>query len=241
MKAELEDRKATPTPFRSGYLTADRAVTNYRMPVIKGRKRLFCLFCLFCLFRRLNKKVESCYGANLFAAVFELSLADLGNGAKELLDAMIMEDPEKIPNVLSLLLSDVTCLHHDGTTGFYPGLVHIAFMASGLDVLSEEDRTGRREGRQEPFPAEGQKGPRGERPTRLSDAGSRRRRRQRVDDPLKDARKAMKKKGSAEIFMGRAGTVVCKGLAACGRRHVEAEFVPAESLFIADGDAAAFD
>jgi hypothetical protein len=231
-KATLGRLDAAAVLFHSGYLTIESARLADSTLAGGGRKDLFYSF------RLPNNEVENSYDGNLFAAVFDLTPADFGTTAKKLVNAVLKEDSERIAGVLHDLLASVTYMQHDGTLGFYHGLFHIAFRVSGLNVLSE---TAGADGRADMtlfLPSE----------RKIVVELKHRNSRKGADDgdiatgleeALKDARDAIRRKGYAEVFKGWTGTVSCLALAVYGRRHVRAEFLDTESLFVADGEATA--
>jgi hypothetical protein len=231
-KATLDKLDPAAVLFHSGYLTIEGARLADSTPAGGGRKDLFYAF------RIPNSEVENSYDGNLFAAVFDITPAEFGTAAKELLNAVIVEDSERVAGVLRGLLAGVTYMQHDGTLGFYHGLIHIAFRVSGLNVLSE---TAGADGRADMtlfLPNERKivvelKHCNSRKGADDGDIGS------GLEEALKDAREAIRRKGYAEVFKGWTGTVSCLALAVYGRRYVRAEFMDAETLFRADGEATA--
>jgi hypothetical protein len=219
--------------FHEGYLKIESA--RLAVPELAGGRND-----VFYTFRRPVREVENSYGSNLFDAVFGLELEEFEPAAKGLLDAVIREDPERIALVLRGLLSGVAYMQHDAALGFCHGLVHIAFMVSGLNVLREVSGADGRADMSLFLPGDRRivveikrrNSPKGADGGDIANG---------LDDALKEARNAIREKGYAAVFQEWTGAVACMCLAICGRRHVKAEFLPAVSLFGADGEATAFE
>ncbi|MDR1040664.1 MAG: ATP-binding protein [Deltaproteobacteria bacterium] len=133
-KIDLGGLEAIPLLFHSGYLTIDGvAITDV---IVKGKTAKVAKVEEF-TFRTPNLEVELNYQASFFQAAFGLSDRYFTSFSKNLPKSLSERDSEKLVKVLSGLLHSITYLQHIPSEAYYHSLLHTAFLASGIVVMSE--------------------------------------------------------------------------------------------------------
>ncbi|MDR1035214.1 MAG: ATP-binding protein [Deltaproteobacteria bacterium] len=130
-KAELSTLKPVPVLFHSGYLTIDQPVTitekkNKKIIKKKGYS-----------FKIPNTEVREDFEFNLFLYAFDPLDHFFGTFATELPVALMKNDSRKTALHLHNLLSAIASEQHEPSEKHYHAIVQAAFIASGLEVLSQ--------------------------------------------------------------------------------------------------------
>ncbi|MDR1036142.1 MAG: AAA family ATPase [Deltaproteobacteria bacterium] len=125
--------KILPAPvlFHSGYLTIDKQVfveTSLQLGIVKEEAFIFKI---------PNMEVEKSFKAFIFGEIFETPPAYYQLFTKNIINALLNKDSQKIANLLHDLLAGITFKQHSAEEKFYHSLFHAAFVGAGIEILSD--------------------------------------------------------------------------------------------------------
>ncbi|MDR1039798.1 MAG: ATP-binding protein [Deltaproteobacteria bacterium] len=131
-KIDLRRRlAAVPVLFHSGYLTIDRITRKTR--IINGNTVKIKEF----TFRTPNLEVALNYRASFFKAAFELDDRDFNDFAENLPKALSERDAAETARLLGDLFAGIASVRHKSSEKFFHAVLQAAFLAAGIEVLSE--------------------------------------------------------------------------------------------------------
>ncbi|MDR1035262.1 MAG: ATP-binding protein [Deltaproteobacteria bacterium] len=215
--------KILPAPvlFHSGYLTIDSQViveTSLQLGI--AREEAF-------IFKIPNMEVEKSFKAFIFGEIFDSPPAYYQIFTKNVIDALLNKDSQKIAKLLHDLLAGITSKQHTAEKKFYHSLFHAAFVGAGIEVLSE---TGSSDGQADmslflenrirvviELKYRRAKG--------SADEGESERSDRALSSALDDAENAIITKDYPGPFRANAKKIICLALAVRGRNEVAARFL----------------
>ncbi|MDR1040170.1 MAG: ATP-binding protein [Deltaproteobacteria bacterium] len=131
-KVDIRKRlAAVPVLFHSGYLTIDRKI--HKTQIVNGKTVKVKEF----TFKAPNLEVALNYPASFFKAAFELGDRDFKDFAEKLPKSFLKRDSAKTARLISDLLAGITAIRHESSEKFFHAILHTAFLAAGIEVLSE--------------------------------------------------------------------------------------------------------
>ncbi|MDR1041405.1 MAG: ATP-binding protein [Deltaproteobacteria bacterium] len=130
-KSELGKLAPVPVLFHSGYLTIDRQVLKEVSR--KGQKINVKAF----TFTTPNMEVDLNYQTSFFKLAFDLDDDDFDGFADQFPNALLKEDSKETARLLHDLLAAVTYFQKESSEKRFHSMLHMAFLASGLEILSE--------------------------------------------------------------------------------------------------------
>ncbi|MDR1166236.1 MAG: ATP-binding protein [Deltaproteobacteria bacterium] len=130
---KIELNRITPVSvlFNSGYLTIDKAI--FKDVVKKGVTTKVKMFS----FRPPNLEVDLNFQSSFFKHAFNVIDSDFNNFAAKFPIAMLNKDSKTVANLLHNLLAAVIFFKNESTEKHFHSMLHMAFLAVGLEVLSE--------------------------------------------------------------------------------------------------------
>jgi hypothetical protein len=132
-KVELGRLEAVPVLFHSGYLTIDRLFLDDI--IIEGEPAKEEKF----TFKIPNREVALDYKAFCFQQIFDKTHEDFISFSENLRYSLHKKDSEKMAQILSGLLFGIVHRHHEPDESFYHSMFQTAFIAAGLEAISERE------------------------------------------------------------------------------------------------------
>ncbi|MDR1080107.1 MAG: ATP-binding protein [Deltaproteobacteria bacterium] len=121
--SDLENIEPASILFHSGYLTIDRRIHVQN-------EEAFIL-------RTPNREVKLHYKSYIFMQIFNKTLSNFQNFARDITVAILEKKSKQISDKLHDLLSGITFRQHLASEQHYHSLFHAAFAAAGIEVMSE--------------------------------------------------------------------------------------------------------
>jgi hypothetical protein len=130
-KIELGGLDVAPVLFHSGYLTIDGQV--FKDVIIDGKPAKVKALS----FRIPNREVGGNYQSSFFMQAFDPDNKYFTDFTANLPKALSDKNSSELARLLGILLASITFYQHDTSESYYHSVIHAAFIAAGIDVMSE--------------------------------------------------------------------------------------------------------